>query len=47
MTVPVIVRKNVRINVRLILNVYRAGALWIHKYKGIVNGNKESEITLC
>jgi hypothetical protein len=37
--------ENGHINMCLILNDYRRRALWIRKYKSIVNGNKEREIT--
>lgn len=47
MIVSVIVRENVHINVSINQNGCRAGAIWIHKYKNIVHGNKETEITIC
>ena len=45
--VSVIARKNVHMNTCLILNGYRDRAVWIYKYKSIVNDNKEREITYC
>jgi hypothetical protein len=41
--VSVTVRK-IHINLCLILNGYRDKAVWIHRYKNIVNGSKEREI---
>jgi hypothetical protein len=45
MIISFIVRKNVHMNMYLILNDYRDRAVWIYKYKSILNGNKEREIT--
>jgi hypothetical protein len=42
-----IVRKEVRMNMRIILNGYRGTGVRTYKYKSIVNGNKEGEITYC
>jgi hypothetical protein len=42
--VLVIVRKKVHMNMCLILNGYWARAVWIYKYKSIVNGTKERQI---
>jgi len=46
-TVLAIVRKIFHMNTCVTLNGYRGKAVWIYKYKGIVNGNKEGEITYC
>jgi hypothetical protein len=37
--------KKVHMNMCLLLNGYRDRAVWIYKYKSIVNGDKEREIT--
>jgi hypothetical protein len=46
-TFSLIVRKNVRTNTCLVLTGYRDTAVRIHKYKSIVDDNKEREITYC
>jgi hypothetical protein len=38
--------KKIYINMCLILNDYRDRAVWINKYKIIVNGNKEKLLTV-
>jgi hypothetical protein len=40
-------KENVHMNVCLILKGYRRISVWMYKYKGIVNGNKERQITYC
>ena len=46
-TVLVIARKIVHENTLVALNGYRGKAVGIYKYKSIVSGNKEGEITFC
>jgi len=45
--VPVIVRNKLHTNTCLFPNSYHDTAVWIYKFKRIVNGNKEKEITYC
>jgi len=39
-TISVIVRKNVRMNICLILCGYRDRTVWMYKYNSFVNGSK-------
>jgi hypothetical protein len=46
-TVSVIVRERIYMNLDLILNFYWDTAIWFCKWKSIVNDNKERDITYC
>ena len=45
--VSVNVRERVHMNLDLILKFYWDRAVWIYKWKSIVNDNKERDITYC
>jgi hypothetical protein len=47
MIISVIVRKKVHMNMRLVLCGYRDTTVCTFKYKNIVDGNEEIEITSC
>ena len=47
MIVSIIVRSKVHTTMCIILNAYRNRAVWMYKYKSVVNGNEEREIAYC
>ena len=47
MVSAILTKKNVHMDMNLILNGHQDTAVWIYKYKSIVNDSKDREITYC